>query len=261
MCVKKTAVKKKWSLSHSSASGPQVLSSHPSSEDDGCDVEVHQTLSNTAMDSAAADADFGFTWLDETSKEHSQIVTWPTDQREDDDYHEAPPSTNMLMGDNDPMWCGAIVRIPPPTVEGRATFSLPTKEDIASNATHTIMDFGKPSAGMKIDWFADNVVKDLFEDLTWTNYAWEDTEKKPNLPLKTDLDLRMYPKSAYKPKEETDFEYILKMRDAQPDRDSSKTNVVFPKRKSLTDRSNLMETPSHTDTGKREYPHFLSHVQ
>ncbi|XP_019713774.1 DNA polymerase nu [Hippocampus comes] len=229
-----------------STSGPQVLSSHPSSEGDGCDVEVHQTLSNTAMDSAAAEADFRFTWLDETSKEHSQFVTWPTDQREDDDFHEAPPSTNMLIGENDPMWCAAIVRSRPPTFEGCATFSVPTKEDIAS---HTIMDFGKPSAGMEIDWFADSVVKDLFEDLTWTNYAWEDAEKKPHLPLKTDLDLRMYPESAYKSKEETDFENSFKMRDAQPDRDSSKTNVVFPKRKPLMERSNLMETQS-TNTGK-----------
>ncbi|XP_051927813.1 DNA polymerase nu isoform X2 [Hippocampus zosterae] len=234
-----------------SASGPQFLSSHPSSEDDGCHVEVHRTLSDTAMDSAAAEADFGFTWLDETSKEYSPIVTWPTDQREDDDFHEAPPSTNMLMGENDPMWCGAIVRSPPPTVEGCATFSLPTKEDIASKASHTIMNCGKPSAGMKIDCFADSVVKDLFEDLTWTNYAWEDAEKTPtHLPLKTDLDLRMYPESAYKPKEETDFEHSLKMRDAQPDCDSSKTNVVFPKRKPLMDHSNLLETQSHTDTVK-----------
>uniref|UniRef100_A0A3Q2Z9T2 DNA-directed DNA polymerase family A palm domain-containing protein n=1 Tax=Hippocampus comes TaxID=109280 RepID=A0A3Q2Z9T2_HIPCM len=208
------------------------------------------------MDSAAAEADFRFTWLDETSKEHSQFVTWPTDQREDDDFHEAPPSTNMLIGENDPMWCAAIVRSRPPTFEGCATFSVPTKEDIAS---HTIMDFGKPSAGMEIDWFADSVVKDLFEDLTWTNYAWEDAEKKPHLPLKTDLDLRMYPESAYKSKEETDFENSFKMRDAQPDRDSSKTNVVFPKRKPLMERSNLMETQS-TNTGKHEYPHFLSHT-
>ncbi|XP_077399995.1 DNA polymerase nu isoform X2 [Vanacampus margaritifer] len=229
------------------ATRPGVLSSNPSPTD--ADIEVNQTQYNAAIDSEHMEADLGLTWLDEIFNDHFQIVTWPTDILEDNvkekltphstDFNKGPFSLNVVKGENDPMRCDKISSSPPPKVEGVATY-----------VNQVAIDFGIPSADLEIALWEDGLGKNLFESFEMTYYTREDAEKPPHPPLRTDQHKRLSPASAYECKEGSDLDCSLKIRDEQPNSGSSKADVKNPTREPLVDCTNLMDTKSHTNTGK-----------
>ncbi|XP_077355609.1 DNA polymerase nu isoform X2 [Festucalex cinctus] len=230
------------------ATGPGVLDSNPSPIDTGYDIEVNQTQYNAVMDSEDMEMDLGLPWLDEIFNEHFEIVTWLTDNMEDNerenlspphtDLNKGPHKLSVDVGGNDPMRCDKISSSPPPMVK------------VSTFVKQVTLDFGIPSADMDITSPEDRFEKNLSENSTWTNYNWEDAAIKPHLLPRTDKYKQLSPASAYKCKAESDLDCSLKITDAQLNSGSSKTDVKCPTRKPLVDRTNLMETKSHTNTGK-----------
>ncbi|KAM9834935.1 DNA polymerase nu isoform 1-T1 [Syngnathus typhle] len=229
----------------SGASGTRVLGSNPPKDGNGGggDVELDRTRPGAGMDSRNQAADLGYSWIDELIRDQSDTVTWPIADWEDDavpivrppgaDLDEAPPSANVMMGETDPMSCGATSGSAPPDVEGNDIFTLRISEDAAATSDHQITtDFGKPSADVEMDSSLD-----LFEGLTWSDYDGEDAEKRS-----TSLE------SAREPKEESHPGCSFMLRDAQPSGDAS--NAKSPSREQLADCTNLMETRSQSNTGK-----------
>ncbi|XP_037116621.1 DNA polymerase nu isoform X3 [Syngnathus acus] len=230
----------------SGATGTRVLGSNPPKDGNGGgDVELDRTRPDAGMDSRNQGADLGYSWIDELIRDQSETVTWPSCRlRKDDavpivrppgaDLDEAPPSANVMMGETDPMSCGATRGSAPPDVEGNDIFTLRIREGAATSDHQITTDFGKPSADVEMDSSLD-----LFEALTWPDYDGEDAEKRS-----TSLE------SARKPKEESHPGCSFMIRDAQPSGDASKANAKSPSREQLADCTNLMETRSHSNTGK-----------
>ncbi|XP_068506933.1 DNA polymerase nu [Syngnathus scovelli] len=229
----------------SGATGTRVLGSNPPKDGNGGgDVELDRTRPDAGMDSRNQGADLGYSWIDELIRDQSETVTWPIADWEDDavpivrppgaDLDEAPPSANAMMGETDPMSCGAISRSAPPDVEGNDLFTLRIREDAATSDYQITTDFGKPSADVEMA-----LSLDLFEGLTWPGYDGEDAEK-----TSTSLE------SARKPKEESQPGCSFMIRDAPPSGDASKANAKSHSREQLADCTNLMETRSHSNTGK-----------
>ncbi|XP_037116620.1 DNA polymerase nu isoform X2 [Syngnathus acus] len=228
------------------ATGTRVLGSNPPKDGNGGgDVELDRTRPDAGMDSRNQGADLGYSWIDELIRDQSETVTWPSCRlRKDDavpivrppgaDLDEAPPSANVMMGETDPMSCGATRGSAPPDVEGNDIFTLRIREGAATSDHQITTDFGKPSADVEMDSSLD-----LFEALTWPDYDGEDAEKRS-----TSLE------SARKPKEESHPGCSFMIRDAQPSGDASKANAKSPSREQLADCTNLMETRSHSNTGK-----------
>ncbi|XP_061525689.1 DNA polymerase nu [Phycodurus eques] len=253
-----------WIDTYCSATGLQVLSSNPSPKDDRCDIEINQTLSSTAIHSEDLEHDIGFMWPDEINKELFGNMTvlndiWKDEENKicsppgtDFDKLMYPQSANVLMRENDPMWCGEISSRPPPRVEDCDIFTLPTKERIASIVNQITTAIGMPSADMAVDsvnvW-PDGVISDLFESLRWTNYNREDVEKTHS-PARTDLEKWMNPESANEHKEESNLGCSFEIRDVKRNNDCSNTEVKSPTGGPLVDCTNWMETKLYTDTGE-----------
>ncbi|XP_061619381.1 DNA polymerase nu isoform X3 [Phyllopteryx taeniolatus] len=253
-----------WIDTHCSATGLQVLSNNPSPKGDRCDIELNQTLSSTAIHSEDMEHDIGFVWPDEINQELFGNMTglndiWKDEEKKihspagtDFDKLMYPQSANVLMRENDPVWCGEISSRPPPRVEGYDIFTLPTKERIASIVNQITTAKGMPSADMPVDsvnvW-PDGVISDLFESLTWTNYNREDAEKTHS-PARTDLEKRMNPESANEHKEESNLGCSFEIRDVKRNNDCSNTEVKGPTGGPLVDCTNWMETKLYTDTGE-----------